>query len=367
MPLVAAIDVGTGSARAGIFDATGRLLGRAEQPIDTHAPRPGPRRAGLHPDLARRRRRVRAARAEAAARPEASPASRSTRPARSSSATPTAARSPSPRPATTAGTPCSGSTTARSPRPRLHRHRRPGPRLRRRRHVARDAAPQADVAEAPPPRLLVPRRPRLRSRRLSRLGRDGTTARSQCTLACKWSYLADEPAGWPRLPRRSASTISSTAAVCPRPRPRRQRPRPSRPAAAAGFRPHPRAASRPAWSTPTPAPSASWPPRCAADLDHQLALIAGTSSSVMVLVRNPRPIPGIGPLLRRRSPWSLAQRGRPVRRGRVLDHLHRLHGDAPTPTVMSRRRPHRRAPRREPDLAPRLHVLPDFHGSRSPP
>lgn len=36
--LVAAVDVGTGSARAGIFDRAGRMLGRAEAPITTHSP-----------------------------------------------------------------------------------------------------------------------------------------------------------------------------------------------------------------------------------------------------------------------------------------------------------------------------------------
>ena len=38
--LVCAVDVGTGSARAGILDAAGRLLGRAEHPIAMNRPRP---------------------------------------------------------------------------------------------------------------------------------------------------------------------------------------------------------------------------------------------------------------------------------------------------------------------------------------
>jgi ribulose kinase len=39
-PVVMAIDVGTGSARAGLFDRTGRLLGRAEHPIQMNHPAP---------------------------------------------------------------------------------------------------------------------------------------------------------------------------------------------------------------------------------------------------------------------------------------------------------------------------------------
>ncbi|TIO74948.1 MAG: ribulokinase, partial [Mesorhizobium sp.] len=37
---VCAVDVGTGSARAGILDSHGNLLGRAERPIAMHQPKP---------------------------------------------------------------------------------------------------------------------------------------------------------------------------------------------------------------------------------------------------------------------------------------------------------------------------------------
>jgi len=39
--LVVGVDVGTGSARAGVLTRAGALLGRAEHPIDMHQPQPG--------------------------------------------------------------------------------------------------------------------------------------------------------------------------------------------------------------------------------------------------------------------------------------------------------------------------------------
>ena len=37
---VVAVDVGTGSARAGVFAPDGSMLGRAEQPVALHRPMP---------------------------------------------------------------------------------------------------------------------------------------------------------------------------------------------------------------------------------------------------------------------------------------------------------------------------------------
>ena len=69
MPLVAAIDVGTASARAGIFDAEGRLLARAESPLDIHQ-HDGHAEQSSAQIWQAAATALRAARAEAAARPE---------------------------------------------------------------------------------------------------------------------------------------------------------------------------------------------------------------------------------------------------------------------------------------------------------
>ena len=197
MPLIAAIDVGTGSARAGIFDATGRLLARAEQPIDTHAPAPAtPSR--IPPGIWRAAcAALRAARAEAAARPEAvaglafdATCSLVLRDA--------------------AGRPVTVSTTGEDRWDTMlwldHRAIPEAEACTATGHPAspspaapcrRKCSSQADVAEAPPAASWSRTALAFDLADFLAWTATGSAARSQCTLACKWSYLADQPAGWP--------------------------------------------------------------------------------------------------------------------------------------------------------------------------
>jgi ribulose kinase len=103
-------------------------------------------------------------------------------------------------------------------------------------------------------------------------------------------------------------------------------------------------------------------------VERHLALIAGTSSCVMLLAAVPRSVPGIwGPYLGGALPGLWLSEGGESASGALLDHLLRLHGHAPTPALHQRIAARVAGLRAEtPDLAPRLHVLPDFHGRRSP-
>ena len=105
--------------------------------------------------------------------------------------------------------------------------------------------------------------------------------------------------------------------------------------------------------------------------ERHLALIAGTSSCVMALSRQPRPFSGgWGPYFGAALPdWWIGEGGQSAT-GALLDHIIRWHGAGGEPDAsMHRRICDRVAALRESeglDLAGRLHVLPDFHGNRSP-
>jgi FGGY-family pentulose kinase len=106
-------------------------------------------------------------------------------------------------------------------------------------------------------------------------------------------------------------------------------------------------------------------------IDRHLALIAGTSSCVMALSAEDRPTTGVwGPYYGAVLPGVWLNEGGQSATGALLDHLIRWHGAGGEPTrdkhlaicqrVMELRANEGLA------LANRLHVLPDFHGNRSP-
>ncbi|NIZ01165.1 FGGY-family carbohydrate kinase [Thalassospira lucentensis] len=106
------------------------------------------------------------------------------------------------------------------------------------------------------------------------------------------------------------------------------------------------------------------------NLDQHFAMIAGTSTCHMALSSEPRFIKGVwGPYFGAIAPGLWLNEGGQSATGALLDHVvamhpfshgmgrdaHKLAGEKLLPMMQEKA-----------DLAPRLHVLPDFHGNRSP-
>jgi len=107
------------------------------------------------------------------------------------------------------------------------------------------------------------------------------------------------------------------------------------------------------------------------ELDRHLCLIAGTSNSILALAPDARPIAGVwGPFPGAIIPGATLLEAGQSATGAVLDHLIRWHraGGEPTPER------HQAIAERIAELRTAegagfgagLHVLPDFHGNRSP-
>ncbi len=203
----------------------------------------------------------------------------------------------------------------------------------------------------------------------------GSLARSQCTVTCKWTYLGHETPGWQQ-------DFFETVGI-------------------GDLREH---ANLPDKASPIGADLGTLTETAAAELglttacrvgaglidahagalgvlgayagdphgiDRHLALIAGTSSCVMALSAEPRPTPGVwGPYHGAVLPNCWLNEGGQSATGALLDHVIRWHGAGGTPDAgMHRAIAQRVMELRETeglDLAGRLHVLPDFHGNRSP-
>ena len=203
----------------------------------------------------------------------------------------------------------------------------------------------------------------------------GSTARSQCTLACKWTYLAHADEGWRHdffagvglddmlerggLPRRAEPVGSDIG------------PLGADAAADLGLTTACRVS---AGLIDAYAGALGVLGGFAADpagIERHMALIAGTSSCVMAMPPARKSFAGgWGPYWGVALPDLWMIEGGQSATGALLDHVIRWHGAGGDPdAAMHRRIGERIMALREKeglDLAGRLHVLPDFHGNRSP-
>jgi FGGY-family pentulose kinase len=368
--LVAAVDVGTGSARAGIFDASGHPLGRAEAPIETFSPVPGwfeqDSTAIWHAAAAA----LRAARAEAAAPPD-----------RIAGIAFDATCSLVVRDA--AGRPVTVSPAGEDRRDTIlwldHRALDEADECTATGHPVLGHLGGAMHPEMAIPKLMWLKRRLpgswLRAARVMDLAdflawmATGSNARSLCTLACKWAFIADDtPGAQPGflaqldladLPARAALPEAATPVAAD------LGPLTTQAARELGLDPATRVACG-LIDAHAGALGVLGHLADSAEAERHLALVAGTSTCLMAFSRTPRRIPGLwGPHPDAALPGLWLTEGGQSATGALLDQLLLARGLDATPAGHARiaaRIAELRAP--DPDLAPHLHVLPDFHGSR---
>lgn len=368
------VDVGTGSARAGIFDAAGRLLGRAEAPLEIKRLSAAIAAQDSAQIWAACATALRAARAEAAASPD-----------RIAGLGFDATCSIVVRDA--AGGPV-GVLPGEADRWNTilwldHRARAEAAVCDATGHPVVAYAGGAMSPELAIPKLmwLKRRMPETWSRAAHiadladflTLSASGNPARSHCTLASKWTYLGSgTPSGWQPdfLSAIGLADLRDRAGLPERSTPIATDLGPLAPAAAAhlGLAPETRVATglidAHAGALGVLGHLQGGP------AEHDLALIAGTSSCLMRLHRSGDPVPGLwGPFADVVLPGRLMSEGGQSASGALLDHLIRRFGgglvaDSATHARIASRIAALRAD--NPDLAPGLSLLPDFQGNRSP-
>lgn len=202
----------------------------------------------------------------------------------------------------------------------------------------------------------------------------GGDARSECTLTCKWTYLAHERPAWQADFLRSVGLADL--------RKRAHLPERAKPIGQPIGRLTPSAARELGLSTDCAVAVGLIDAHAGAlgalggeiagdQLDHRIAMVAGTSSCHMALSRDPRFVPGIwGPYLGAVAPGLWLNEGGQSASGALLDHLlswtaeGRALGDRGHDVVISRINELRA--KEGNSFVQGLHVLPDFHGNRSP-
>ncbi|GHA17862.1 pentulose kinase [Devosia pacifica] len=203
----------------------------------------------------------------------------------------------------------------------------------------------------------------------------GSLARSQSTLTCKWTYLGHEAVGWQqdflemmgledllergRLPERAEPVASSAGPLAPEA------------AEALGLTTNCQVGIGLIDAHAGALGVLGGFANDVETIDRHLALIAGTSSCVMALSAEPRPIHGVwGPYFGAALPNAWLNEGGQSATGALLDHVIRSHAAGGNPdSTMHQKIGERITALRSVegyDLASRLHVLPDYHGNRSP-
>lgn len=203
----------------------------------------------------------------------------------------------------------------------------------------------------------------------------GSLARSQSTLTSKWTFLAHEQLGWQRdflarvgledvLEKGKLPDVASPVGTCVGAL--------SQAAAhALGLNPKCVVGIGMVDAHAGALGVLGAAAQDTANIHRHLGLIAGTSSAVTALSLEPRPATGLwGPYFGAVLPGVWLNEGGQSASGAALDHIIGVHAQGVTPD----RAMHERIIARilalradgEVDIAPRLHVLPDFHGNRSP-
>lgn len=203
----------------------------------------------------------------------------------------------------------------------------------------------------------------------------GALARSQCTLTAKWTYLAHEEPSWRRdffaavgledlfehaaLPEKACPVGADLGPLLPEA------------ALALGLTEKCRVGAGVIDAYAGALGVLAGFAENAENIGRHLALIAGTSSCVMAMSPEPQPFAGVwGPYYGAALPGLWMSEGGQSVTGALLDHVIRLHGAGGEPDAARHARIAARIMELRTveglDLAGRLHVLPDFHGNRSP-
>lgn len=374
--MLVAVDVGTGSARAGVMDATGALLGRAEHPIVMHTPTNDHAEQNSEDIWRAVCRSVRLALKEAAVTP-----------AQIAGISFDATCSLVVR--DQAGAPLSVSTTGDENWDTIvwldHRAINEAEECTNSGHEVLNSVGGVMSPEMEVPKLMWLKRNLPDTWQKASYFFDltdyltwrasGSLARSTCTLTCKWTYLAHKKQGWQHdflahvglddmlekghVGEKAADvgadlgTLNEAAAHD------------------LGLTQNCRVG---AGLIDAHAGTLGVLAGFAQDLngiDRHLALIAGTSSCVMALSPKARPTAGVwGPYFGAVLPNIWLNEGGQSATGALLDHIIRWHsaGGEPNAAMHAKICARVMALRQETNehFAERLHVLPDFHGNRSP-